>query len=132
MHKFLVGIISKLIWSARIRALCDHSDGRKRWRGQHQDFGLSGHLRWTSGITKPLTLTGAASGNMGAAVVVPPPTGLIVPPGGFTITASQIFVHDTAGPVIVSNLTVDGGNSQIASCGRIGLSRSLYADLPRK
>jgi hypothetical protein len=67
-------------------------------------------------VTKPLTLTGAISSNSDEAIVVAPPTGLIVPPGGVTTTAPQIFVHDTQGPVTVSNLTVDGANSQIASC----------------
>jgi hypothetical protein len=77
-------------------------------------------------ITRPLTLTGVASGNMGAAVVVPPPSGLIVPPGGVTTTAPQVFVHDTSGPVIVSNLTVDGSNSQIASCANPTYVEGVY------
>lgn len=67
-------------------------------------------------ITKPLTLKGVASGNMGAAIVVPPPNGLIVPPGGITVTAPQIWAHDTPGPVNISDLTVDGSNNQITSC----------------
>jgi parallel beta-helix repeat protein len=67
-------------------------------------------------IARPLTLRGVRSGNMAAAVVISPPTGLIVPPSGITTTAPQIFVHDTSGPVTVSNLTVDGSNNQVASC----------------
>jgi parallel beta-helix repeat protein len=67
-------------------------------------------------IARPLTLRGVRSGNLAAAIVIPPLTGLIVPPSGITTTAPQIFVHDTSGPVTVSNLTVDGSNNQVASC----------------
>jgi parallel beta-helix repeat protein len=77
-------------------------------------------------ITKPLTLMGVASGNRGVAVIVPPPSGLIVPPGGVTTTAPQVFVHDTPGPVIVSNLTVDGSNSQIANCANPTYVEGVY------
>jgi parallel beta-helix repeat protein len=52
---------------------------------------------------------------MGAAVVLPPVAGLIVPPGGGTVTAPQVFVHNTSG-VTISNLTVDGSNNQVTSC----------------
>jgi parallel beta-helix repeat protein len=65
-------------------------------------------------ITQPLTLRGVQSKNMGAAVIVPPTTGLIVPAG--TSTYPQVFVYNTAGPVTVSNLTVDGRHNQVPNC----------------
>jgi nitrous oxidase accessory protein NosD len=65
-------------------------------------------------ITKALTLKGVNT--LGTAVVASPPGGLIVPPGGFTATAPQIFVHDTAGPVNITGLAVDGSNNQITPC----------------
>ena len=65
-------------------------------------------------ITKPLTLKGVNT--LGVAVVASPPGGLIVPPGGFTSTAPQVFVHDTAGPVTITGITVDGSNNQITPC----------------
>lgn len=67
-------------------------------------------------ITNPLTLKGVQSGNLEAAVIVSPPGGLVVPPGGFTGGAPQIFAHDVAGEVNVSNLTVDAANNQITNC----------------
>jgi len=67
-------------------------------------------------ITKPLTLKGVQSGNLRAAVIVSPPGGLVVPPGGFTEGAPQIFAHGVAGEVNVSNLTVDAANNQITNC----------------
>jgi hypothetical protein len=67
-------------------------------------------------ITKPLTLRGVRSGNSGAAVVVPPPGGLIVPVDGSTASAPQVFAHDVAGQVNISNITVDAANNQITNC----------------
>jgi parallel beta helix pectate lyase-like protein len=68
-------------------------------------------------ITKGLTLKGVTT--LGEAVVASPPGGLIVPPGGNTATAPQIFVHDTAGPVNINGLTVDGSNNQITPCNLV-------------
>jgi parallel beta-helix repeat protein len=68
-------------------------------------------------ITKGLTLKGVNT--LGVAVVASPPGGLIVPPGGNTSTAPQIFVHDTVGPVNIIGLTVDGSNNQITPCSLV-------------
>ena len=68
-------------------------------------------------ITKGLTLKGVTT--LGEAVVASPPGGLIVPPGGNTATAPQIFVHNTAGPVNITGLTVDGSNNQITPCSLV-------------
>jgi parallel beta-helix repeat protein len=66
-------------------------------------------------ISQPLTLRGVRSGDMGAAVVVPPPTGLKVLPG--TSTLPQIFAYSiTTGPVTIENLTVDAANNLITDC----------------
>ena len=67
-------------------------------------------------ITKPLTLKGVRSGNMGAAVIVPPPGGLIVPLSNATASAPQVFAHDINGEVKISNLTVDASNNLITNC----------------
>lgn len=69
-------------------------------------------------IAKNLTLSGLNSGNAGSAVVVPPPTGLVVLPPD-TVTAPQVFVDGTNGgvtQVVVSDLTVDAANNLITSC----------------
>ena len=77
-------------------------------------------------ITKALTLRGVPSGNMAAAVVAAPSGGLVVPPGGITVSAPQVFVHDTGGPVFVSNLTIDGSNIQVPSCATQVFVIGLY------
>jgi len=69
-------------------------------------------------ITKNLTLSGVNSDNGGAAVVVPPSTGLVVLPPD-TVSAPQIFVDGTNGGVtqaVVSDLTVDAANNLVTSC----------------
>jgi parallel beta-helix repeat protein len=65
-------------------------------------------------ITQPLTLRGVQSENMGETVIVPPTTGLIVPAG--TSSYPQVFVYNTAGPVTISNLTVDGRHNRVPNC----------------
>lgn len=77
-------------------------------------------------ITKPLTLKGVSSGNSGAAVVVPPPGGLIVPLDGITASAPQVFAHDIAGEVNVSNIAVDAANNQITNCSSPSLIIGVY------
>lgn len=77
-------------------------------------------------ITKPLTLKGVRSSNRGASVIIPPPTGLIVPPAGFTSSAPQIFAHDIAGEVNVSNLTVDASNNQVTNCSSPSFIIGVY------
>jgi len=70
-------------------------------------------------ITKSMTLIGIKGGTNDAAVIVPPPGGLIQ--NGLDIfgngVAAQVFVASTSGPVTISNLTVDGTGNNIASCG---------------
>jgi len=59
-------------------------------------------------ITRPLTLLGVASGNASGAVLVSPPTGLVINAPGAGI-AAQIAVMAN-GPVNLGNLTVDGAD----------------------
>ena len=69
-------------------------------------------------INKSLTLIGIASGTSDAAVVVPPPSGLVQ--NGSDIfggaVAAQIFVQG-ASMVTISHLTVDGSGNQLSGCG---------------
>jgi len=66
-------------------------------------------------ISQPLTLRGVRSGDMGAAVVIPPATGLKGVQG--TSTLPQIFAYSiTTGPVTIENLTVDASNNLITDC----------------
>jgi hypothetical protein len=65
-------------------------------------------------IAQPLTLKGISSGNAGQAVITVPGTGLAVVTGGFGDSiAAQ--VHVTAGPVNISDITVDGTGSNITT-----------------
>src|SRR5258705_6403199 len=68
-------------------------------------------------ITQPVTINGIAYANQDLAVVLPPTTGLVanavsVEPSADPI-AAQIFVQNTAGPVVITNLTVDGSGNGI-------------------
>ncbi len=66
---------------------------------------------------KTLTLVGVLSGTNDAAVLVPPPGGLIVNGtriGGRAV-AAQIFVQDSTG-VTISHLTVDGNGNALIGC----------------
>jgi parallel beta-helix repeat protein len=64
-------------------------------------------------ITKKLTLEGVVSGNENAVVIYPPAAGLAQNTSDARgAVAAQILVQGTAGPVNISNLTVDGtGNN---------------------
>ena len=72
-------------------------------------------------ISKPLTIQGIQDGNNDAAVIVPPVRGsgsehdqaLAVPCLLAILTAAQILVTATTGPVNISNLTVDGSGNGI-------------------
>jgi hypothetical protein len=67
-------------------------------------------------ITQPLTLKGVQVGNMDAAVITSPITG-VVPNSTNAVgtpVAAQILVEDTTG-VNISNLTVDGSGNGISS-----------------
>ena len=71
-------------------------------------------------INQKVTLLGIAYTSSDAVVVLPPSTGLVantidVDDPSLPI-AAQILVQDTAGPVLISNITVDGTNNQIAGC----------------
>ena len=62
-------------------------------------------------IAQPLTLKGIASGNAGQAVITVPGSGLAVVTDGFGLSIAP-QVHVTAGPVNISDITVDGtGNT---------------------
>jgi hypothetical protein len=69
-------------------------------------------------ITQKVTLEGFVSSNNDAAVLLPPSTGLVQNTtdarGG---VAAQILVQGTAGPVVISNLIVDGTGNQVSDCG---------------
>jgi hypothetical protein len=79
-------------------------------------------------ITKKLTLIGVASNGLTASsalggnnpVIVSPAGGVIVNSfdlvGSFP-TAAQILVENTAGPVDISNIAVDGSNNGLSGCG---------------
>src|SRR6267143_725845 len=64
-------------------------------------------------IAQPLTLKGITSANAGQAVITVPGSGLAVVTTGFGFSiASQVAVTATAGPVNISDITVDGtGNT---------------------
>jgi hypothetical protein len=64
-------------------------------------------------ITTPLTLEGISNATRDAVVIAPPAGGMIAntsDPRGQV--AAQILVQNTAGPVLISNLTVDGTGNQ--------------------
>jgi hypothetical protein len=64
-------------------------------------------------ITFKLTLEGVVSGNNDGVTIYPPPGGLVAnTTDARGPVAAQILVQNTAGPVLISNLTVDGtGNN---------------------
>jgi len=67
-------------------------------------------------ISKKLTLKGVAAASQDAAVILPPTGGMLVNTTDQRgPVAAQILVQNTAGPVSISNLTVDGkGNKYTA------------------
>jgi hypothetical protein len=68
--------------------------------------------------SKSLTLVGIVAGTSDAAVLTPPPGGLVVNAtdfGGGEV-AAQILVENSTG-VTISHLTVDGNGNALASCG---------------
>jgi hypothetical protein len=70
-----------------------------------------GHYPEQIVISQPLTLQGVA--NTGAAVVIPPATGIVA--NSVLGLGGQIVVQDTAA-VTIRNLTVDGTNNGIVPC----------------
>jgi hypothetical protein len=76
-------------------------------------------------IAQPLTLKGISSGNAGQAVITVPGSGLVeVTSGSGTLIAP--LVHVTAGPVNISDITVDGtGNNVTDTPWLVGI---LYDD----
>jgi len=65
-------------------------------------------------IAQPLTLKGISSGNAGQAIVAVPGSGLTVVTSGSGNNIAPL-VHVTAGPVNISDITVDGTGSNITS-----------------
>jgi hypothetical protein len=77
-------------------------------------------------ITKKLTLEGVVSGNENAAIIYPPAAGLISnTTDARGAVAAQILVQGTAGPVKITNLTVDGTGNNYTSGDLRGI---LYQD----
>ncbi len=71
-------------------------------------------------INEKLTLKGIAYAGKDAVVILPPTTGLVanaVDVDTAEPIAAQILVQNTAGPVSISNLTVDGTGNLVATCG---------------
>jgi hypothetical protein len=65
-------------------------------------------------IAQALTLKGISSGNAGQAVITAPPSGLTVVTSGFGESiAPQVYV--TAGPVNISDITVDGTGDNVTT-----------------
>jgi len=71
-------------------------------------------------ISEKLTLKGIAYAGKDAVVILPPTTGLVANTvdvdNPSSPIAAQILVQNTAGPVLISNLTVDGTGNKLA-CG---------------
>jgi len=63
-------------------------------------------------IAQPLTLKGISSGNAGQAVITVPDSGLTAVTAGFGESIAP-QVHVTAGPVNISDITVDGTGSNV-------------------
>ena len=69
-------------------------------------------------IAQPLTLKGITSANAGQAVITVPSAGLAVVTTGFSNSiAPQVAVTATAGPVNISDLTVDGTGNTVGGSG---------------
>src|SRR5271169_1141195 len=83
-------------------------------------------------INKRLTLQGVASGTLNQAVVTAPAGGIVQNTVSLATAypiAAQIYVHDTARAVTISNLTVDGsGNNGLTACGTPNLVGIYYQD----
>jgi parallel beta-helix repeat protein len=73
-------------------------------------------------IAQPLTLKGITSANAGQAVITVPGSGLAAVTSGFGYTiAPQVGVTATAGPVNISDITVDGTGNAVGFCGLVGI-----------
>src|SRR5271168_712990 len=83
-------------------------------------------------IDKRLTLQGVTSGTLNQAVVTAPAGGIVANTVSLATAypiAAQIYVHDTARTVTISNLTVDGsGNNGLTACGVPNLVGIYYQD----
>ena len=64
-------------------------------------------------IAQPLILKGITSGNAGQAVITVPGSGLAVVTDGFGLSIAP-QVHVTAGPVNISDITVDGTGNNVS------------------
>jgi parallel beta-helix repeat protein len=71
-------------------------------------------------ISQKVTITGIMYAGTDRVLIVPPSSGLVANTvsvdNASLPMAAQIWVHDTIGPVLISNVTVDGSNNQITSC----------------
>ena len=77
-------------------------------------------------IDKKLTVEGVTTGSQDAVVITPPVGGVLVNSTDQRgAVAAQVLVHNTAGPVSISNLTVDGKGNMYTSDDLRGI---LYQD----
>lgn len=79
-----------------------------------------GNYREQVTITQKVTIKGIMYANQNRAVILPPTTGLVANANSVDSgdpIAAQVLVQNTAGPVVISNLTVDGTGNLIAGCG---------------
>ncbi len=77
-------------------------------------------------IDKKLTLEGITTGTQDAVVITPPPGGVLVKTTDQRgNVAPQVWVYNTPGPVVITNLTVDGTGNQYTSDDLRGI---LYQD----
>jgi parallel beta-helix repeat protein len=91
---------------------------------QAVDHALNGTVRICPGtyheqvlITGKVTLEGITYANTDSVVILPPAGGLVQNTSDLRgPVAAQILVQGTAGPVLISNLTVDGTGNQLGSC----------------
>ncbi|HWZ81618.1 MAG TPA: right-handed parallel beta-helix repeat-containing protein [Terriglobales bacterium] len=71
-------------------------------------------------VNKNVTLKGIAAANQGAAIITSPAGGLVQNTASLATgnpIAAQLLVQAPATAVTITNITVDGNNSQIATCG---------------
>ena len=71
-------------------------------------------------VNKNVTLKGIAAANQGAAIITSPPGGLVQNTASLATgnpIAAQLLVQAPATAVSITNITVDGSNNLIATCG---------------
>jgi len=82
----------------------------------------SGSYREQVVISQQVTIQGVANSFNDAVVILPPATGLVQNATDVSTgdpIAAQVLVENTAGPVSISNLTVDGTGNGIGGCAPV-------------